>query len=143
MTSRLAGFLAAVLLALTGTLLAPAPAYADYKWETVYETVRHLKAQACRTDPYTNPQGYEVRAIRWRGNARSAELAGAVQLRTISDRFGRWRSSWVRVRAGRVSAPTKTHFLVSETVSIRLRIRSENGIGRWSRAHTLDSLRHC
>lgn len=143
MTSRLVGLLAAVLLALTGTMLAPSPAYADYQWQTVYESVRHLKAQACRTDPYINHQGYELKAIRWRGNARDAELRGAVQLRTISDRFGRWRSGWEKVRAGKVSAPTKTSFLASETVSVKLRVRSENGIGKWSKAYSLDAIRHC
>jgi hypothetical protein len=143
MTSRLAGLLAAVLLALTGTMLAPAPAYADFKWQTIYETHRHIKAQACRTDPFTNPQGYEIKAVRWRGNARQASLGGAVQLRTISDRFGRYRSPWTRVREGKVSPVTRTHFLVSETVSIKMRVRSSNGIGKWSKAYSLESIKHC
>jgi len=142
-SGRPAALIAAVLIALTGTLLVPAPAQAARSWQTVYETVRHVKAQMCRTNNFTNDQGLELKALRWRSNAVQAGLGGSVQLFTDSDRFEDWYSDWVWASAGSVSAATKTNFLAVEQVRIKMRVKTRNGTTAWSPAYRFIDIRHC
>lgn len=37
--------------------------------QSIYKTVRNIKAQACRTGTVTHPDGHRLKALRWRSNA--------------------------------------------------------------------------
>src|SRR4051812_13099724 len=65
---------AAVPTAIVMAGLAQAPASAATHWQVLYQTPRHVKAEACRTAVYTSSQGHRVRAVKWRGDATAASL---------------------------------------------------------------------
>lgn len=144
LSRRLGALVASVALALVGTMLVQPPANAATRdWQTIYKTVRNIKAQACRTGTFENPQGHQVKALRWRGNAVQARLGGSVQLFTGSDRFEDWYSNWKWVSAGKVSSVTTTYFLASEQVRIKMRVKTRNGTTAWSKSYRFIDIKHC
>jgi len=148
MTSRLAKRLASALcvslLAVTGAMMAQLPAGAtDYHWQKIRQNPNGLKAEACYAGVHVNSQGFRIKAVRWRAHAGGATLGGAVQLKTISDRYGNWRSSWMRTGRGTISSATTTNFLEVEDAYIRMRVRNSNGMTSWSRAHRVEEITRC
>jgi hypothetical protein len=133
---------AAVPTALVMTGLAQAPALAATNhFATLYESPRHIKAQACQL-PYKNSQGQYIRAVRWRADARSATLGGSVQFHNTGGR-GAYTSGWVGFKKRSVSKVTSTYFLQNEAATVYLRIKTSHGTSKWSKARAITSLPVC
>jgi hypothetical protein len=132
---------AAVPAAIVMTGLIQAPASAATHWQVLYQTPRHVKAEACRTPVYTS-HGHQTRAVKWRGDARTASLGGAVQFHN-SGGIGAWASDWVGVSKGKVSKVTTTYFLANEAATIQMRVRTSKGTSKWSAGKAITSLTLC
>jgi hypothetical protein len=132
----------AALTAIVLGVLAQAPALAATHWQVLHETKRHVKAEACRTAVYTSAQGHRTRAVRWRGDARSASTGGSVQFHNGGG-LGPYTSGWVSTARGRTSKVTTTYFLASEAATIQMRVRTAYGTSRWSPARAITSLALC
>jgi hypothetical protein len=133
---------AAVPAALLMTGLAQSPASAATHWQVLKQTPGHLKAEACRTAVYTDSHGNKVRAVKWRGDARTAKVAGSVQFHNTGG-LGNWASSWVGAAKGKVSKVQTTYFLANESVTIEMRARTVNGTSAWSAGKAITSLTLC
>jgi hypothetical protein len=133
---------AAVPTAIVMAGLAQAPASAATHWQVLYQTPRHVKAEACRTAVYTSSQGHRVRAVKWRGDATAASLGGAVQFHN-SGGIGAYTSGWVSMAKGKVSKVTSTYFLANEVVSIQMRVKTSKGTSKWSAGRSIGSLPIC
>jgi hypothetical protein len=119
---------------------APASAAATH-WGVLFESGHHIKAEACRTPVYTS-NGHQTRAVKWRGDARSASIGGAVQFHN-SGGIGAWASDWVSVSKGKVSKVTTTYFLASEAATIQMRVKTANGTSKWGAGKAITSLTLC
>jgi hypothetical protein len=128
-------------IALAALSQAPAVAAANH-WQVLYETPRHVKAEACRTPVHTTSQGHKSRAVRWRGDARSASLGGSVQFHNNGG-IGPFTSGWVGVTKGKTSKITNTYFLANEAVTIQMRVKTAKGTSKWSARRSINSLRLC
>jgi hypothetical protein len=128
------------VIVMTGLAQAPATAATNH-FTTLYETPRHIKAQACQY-PYKNAQGYYIRSVRWRADARSASLGGSIQFHNSGGR-GAYTSGWVGFRKGSVSKVTSTGFLQNEAATMYLRIKTSKGTSKWSKGRAITSLPHC
>jgi hypothetical protein len=133
---------AAVPAALLMTGLAQSPASAATHWQVLKQTPGHLKAEACRTAVYTDSHGNKVRAVKWRGDARTAKVAGAVQFHN-SGGLGPYVSGWVSTAKGKVSKVQTTYFLASEAVTIQMRAKTANGTTAWSTGKAIGALTLC
>lgn len=134
---------AAIALALAAAMLAVVPAQAASGWSNVKTNARHVKAQACRTGTYKNSQGISVKKVVYRVSAVGAKNGGSARLRALSDRFKPYTAGWVKVGKGKRSAGTSVHFLASETVKIRMRVKDGKGATRWSKAVPMTRLAWC
>jgi hypothetical protein len=132
---------AAVPMALMTTALAQAPASAATHWQVLYQTPKHVKAEACRTPVYTS-NGHQTRAVKWRGDATAASLGGAVQFHNNGG-IGAFTSDWVSVAKGKVSKVTSTYFLANESVTIQMRVKTSNGTSKWSAPKSITSIALC
>ncbi len=132
---------AAVPAALVMSGLVQAPASAATHYSTMYTSGGGIKLQACQL-PYKNSQGYYVRAVKWRADARSASLGGSIQFHNTGGR-GAYTSSWVGFKKGAVSKVTSTYFLQDEAATVYLRVKTKNGSSKWSKGRAITSLTHC
>jgi hypothetical protein len=132
---------AALPAAIVTAALVQAPASAATHWGVLYQSPRHIKAEACRTAVYTS-NGHQTRAVKWRGDATAASLKGAVQFHN-SGGIGAWASDWVSVPKGKVSKVTTTYFLANEAVTIQMRVKTVNGTSKWSAGKAITSLTLC
>jgi len=144
LAKRLASILCACLLTLAVVLVAQPSAVATvYPWQKIKQNPNGLKAEACYAGVHVNSQGIRVKTVRWRANAGNSTLGGSVQLKTISDRYGNWRSSWTHANPGTISAATATNFLEVEEAYVRMRVRNSNFTTHWSKAHRVEDLIRC
>jgi hypothetical protein len=132
---------AAVPTAIVTAALVQAPASAATHWQVLYQTPRHVQAEACRTPVYTS-NGHQTRAVKWRGDATAASLGGAVQFHNNGG-IGAFTSDWVGVAKGKVSKVTSTYFLANEAVTIQMRVKTSKGTSKWSAAKPITSLTVC
>jgi hypothetical protein len=125
------------------TGVSPAPALAaGAHFKTLYETPRHIKAQACQYYAKSS-SGPTIWKVRWRADARRASVGGSVQFHDTGGR-GACTSSWEPVSRGKVSRKVTTAFLPDETHAvIYMRLGTKYGTSKWGVGRYIDALPTC
>jgi len=113
-----------------------APAHAGTGWTTLYETVRHVKGQACRTGYYDSFSQYR-RVVRFRGDLRQASVGGRIQPRVWEPTNDyRWTAPvsglhWVS--KGTYDHNPSVYWTRAPELRVSLRTRTKFGVSNWSR----------
>lgn len=99
---------------------------------TLYTTVRHVQAQACRV--------HDMGIVRYRTNAANAAVGGWSQIQ--------WTSGgttppqpWVWAGAHQIGAPGHLYF--QALGSVRMRVQTKYGTSAWSAWHSVENLPTC